>query len=376
MATEEQIQAENTAFEPAPAAVDKPGSESDSEYAKPDPAKNPRNQALSEIASSVAKQHVVDAAERAATIDDSGNVIPAVAAEAPAPAQVAEPEQAAAETPVAPPAQDAPAPAAENPLERAIDPEGDYDVTVEGKPLKVKGKDLISAGVRTYQKEAAADYRLKMASELLKEAEAVRRAAPLPAQGEVQQPQPQAEPITAEQLAEAIQFGSREQAANAIKLLASRGAVNPEQIVRLAQQKAADEVAFQDALKFVQSEYGDILGRDHLKRFFFAEENRLRASGDRRTYRELYKQIGDDIRKEFGISAPSTTQQPAVQSAAPTATAAGRQELKARTPTPPRTAAARLAAVEETTKAKTPSEIIAQMQERRGQNRLTPATRK
>ena len=59
--------------------------DADDEYRKPNPQDNPRNIALKEIASTVAKKHEVEFAETMPSIDDDGNVTPAPTSAAPPP---------------------------------------------------------------------------------------------------------------------------------------------------------------------------------------------------------------------------------------------------------------------------------------------------
>lgn len=351
----------------------------DDEYRKPNPQDNPRNITLGEIAKTVAQKHVVDAAETVDSINDEGEITAAPPAAKPPPETPAA-EQSAPEAPIeaAPSSEPAPselAPAAPD----AIDPSKEYEVTVDGQKMKVPGKAIIDAGYRTFQKETAADFRLKMASELLKEAEGkVRAATPQGAAPESKPTEPQTK--TDAELANALQFGTPEQAAEAMALLRGRGAVSPEEIQKFASQQARlaaqDEVQFQDAMKFVQDEYKDLLSNDYLKRLFFVEENRRRASkdrggeGDRRPYRDLYKSIGDDLRKAFNLTKAAPVGQPT-----PPGTAAARQARKAEAPPVPRTAAARLQEAAAAEKVKTPSEIIAGMAALRGKTQLSP-TRK
>ena len=345
------------------------------EYIAPDPAKNPRNISMEEIAKSVAKQHEVEFAETMPSIDEEGRV-----SEPPPAAEAAPAEQPPAEgvAPAAGVGVSPPEPAAPLPLEQTpIDPAAKYKVKVEGKEVEVSGSDLIAAGVRTYQKETAADYRLKMASELLKEAEAkVRAAGPaVPVAPPAAQP---SGPSDAD-LAKAIQFGTPEQAEAALKELRGRGAVSPEQIAGFISEQsraaAKDEFLYQDALKFVESEYSDILSNDYLRRLFYVEENRRRASkeqggeGDARPYKDLYKSIGDDLRKAFNLT-KAAVPAPSAPSTPPAGTAAARAATKASLPPVPKTAASRLAASEAAAQVKTPSEIIAGMAASRGQNRL------
>ena len=361
MATEEP----NT---PAPAATP------EEEYAKPNPQDNPRNIALGEIAKTVAAKHVVDAAETAPTIDEEGVITPPPG-ETP-PNEPTAPAEVLAEVPSPeglPPAEE-PAPAAP----QAIDPLQDYDVVVDGQKMKVKGKAIIDAGYRTFQKETAADFRLQMASELLKEAETkARGAAP-------STPEPEAKPKgkTDAELANALQFGTPEQAAEALTEMRGKGAVSPEQVQQFAAQQARiaaqDELQFQGAMTFVQAEYADLLSNDYIKRLFFVEENRRRApkekggEADRRPYKELYKSIGDDLRVAFKMpkQAASSPSQPT-----PPGTVAARQARKAEVPPVPRTAATRLNEAAAAAKVATPSEVIAAMAAKRGQNQLVAQPR-
>lgn len=345
------------------------------EYAKPNPAINPRNIMAAEIAKKVAEQHAQDVVEdnNVSSIDDDGVVTPA-------PSAPAEPAEEPAQEPEALAAEPAAAPAAE-PVEATgldvIEPDSEYEVTVDGAPLKVTGQKLIDAGIRTFQKETAADYRLKQATELLREAEhrlSVAREQPAP------QPQPQrvAGP-TADDLAHAIQFGSKEQAAAAVAILAQRGQASQEEITRQTETRsrvaARDEMQFSKAVEFVQTEYADLLKNDHLKRLFFAEENRFRTPkqqgglGDQRAYVEVYKDIGEQLRKAFNMPKQTASAQPSAQPSTP-GTAAARVARKAAAPSVPRTASARLEAAEAKAKATTPTEIIAGMAATRGKNRL------
>lgn len=352
----------------------------DEEYVKPNPQDNPRNQVLAEIAKTVAGQHENSAAETMDSIDDDGNITPAKDAPA-APAEVTDTAEVVEEQQEV--AQEA-APVEQAPLATdAVDPNKMYKVKVDGQEMEVLGKAIIDAGYRTFQKETAADFRLKMASELLKEAEGKHREAT--PQGAHQPAARQEGPPDRSDadLANALQFGTPEQAAEAMATLRGRGAVSPEQIQAFAAQQARlaaqDELAFQDAMKFVNTEYKDLLANDYLKRLFFVEENRRRApkerggEGDRRPYKELYKSIGDDLR--VGLNLPKrTSSDPAAPT--PAGTVATRKALKENTPSVPRTAASRLSESAGAAKAPTPSEIIAGMAEKRGKTHLTQPIRK
>lgn len=350
----------------------------DGEYRKPNPQDNPRNIALAEIAAAVAKRHVVDAAETADTIDEEGNISPAKPPEVTPPTELKAPAAEPVEVTPVPPAEPMAVPAAPD----AVDPLKDYDVLVDGQKMKVKGAAIIDAGYRTFQKETAADFRLKMASELLREAEAkVRGATP---QG-TPSPDPLPPPAgkTDAELANAVQFGTPEQAAEALGILRGKGAVTPEQVQKFAGDQARfaaqDELKFQDAMNFVNAEYADLLSNDYIKRLFFVEENRRRApkerggEADQRPYKDLYKAIGEDLRTSLRIPKPASSSQAAPT---PPGTVAVRQARKAETAPVPRTAAVRMGEAAAAEKVPTYSEIIASMAEKRGQTRLSYNNRK
>ena len=298
-----------------------------------------REKALAEIVAATEGQHDADNARFAATVqvvDEDGNP---VAAE-PAPTEPSPPDEVPAEA--SPPLESAAAAPTTPAGEATFDQTKEYEVIVDGHKMMVKGDKIIEMGKRTIQKEAAADLRLRLASKILEEAQA--KAATM-TQGVTQQPpaaQPKDEGLNEAELAEAIQFGTKEQAAAAIKKLSAKQGqqVTPEQVMNFVRQNIRGEVAkeleFNEAAKFVGSEYGDLMANDYLKRMFFAEEDRLRRGGDQRSYKELYGAIGDDLRKAFKLVKPSASETPAT-------TMAQRKEEKARTTPPvPRTAAARL----------------------------------
>ena len=339
----------------------------DPEYVKPDPALNPRNQVLAEIARGSAARHATEDGETFPSIDDDGNITPAPPADAPvegaAPPAAAE-ASVEASTP-APAAPEVP-PATE-----------EEELVVEGQTIRVPKDKILEAGRRTFQKEVAADHRLKLASELLQEAEARVKAVPTAPQAPAAPAGPDPE---FDELARAMQFGTPEQAAEALKQLAARATIDPTQVARLADERARaavrDEVQFNEAMSFVQSEYGDLLSNSYVRRMFFGEENRRRApkdrggEGDTRPYKDLYKAIGDDLRKNLNMPKPGTPA-PGGATTPSAGSAADRQERKAAIPPVPRTAAARMNESSGAPKPRTTAEIIAGMAASRGKNRLT-----
>lgn len=313
------------------------------------PELNPRNRAAAEIA---ARSNIDRDAEAKETI-------PPGEEDARRDADPEDPEirNAAGDTdpqplPSAPAVEAAPAAAPSG-----FDTEAEYDLIVDGKPIKVKGSQIIDTGRRSIQKEVAADQRLEMASRLLMDAQA--RAA---------QPPSGAPPAAPDKsfldIAQEIQFGTTEQAAARLeKFRADVIAAATKEAAKVVPGISADQLAFQKSVDFVQSEYADLLADPYLKPLFFSEETRRRKAGDRSGYTDLYKSIGEDLRKHFNrpkVGAP----------AAPAPTLVQRREAKEAAPAAPKLASVRLSGGE-AKKPATREEIIARMQESRGMNALT-----
>lgn len=264
------------------------------------------------------------------------------------------------------------------PVPIAFDPEAEYDLIVEGQPIKVKGAKILEMGRATIQKEAAADYKLQLASQLLGEAQ--RRHATLPQRDET--PQPSADEIAIQEkaqaleLAKAIQFGTQEQAAEAIRsLTASRGKpVDGEQVMNFIHQQmplmVKDNLAFENAVTWANTEYADLFKNDHLKRYFFSEEDRRRRTPEGKSlpYQDLYKAIGEDLRKGFGLPKTVPT---AANPNPPAPTAAARQLAKAALPAVPTIAAARASEVPAPAKPQTVEDIVNRMRTARKQQPLS-----
>lgn len=348
---------------PAPEA---PVQKNDVILQAPTPDLNPRNRVLGEISQRANAAADESAAETLPAGD--GESMP----EDQRPEATAPSEEETAPEGEAPAEPQAAAPAAEPaaPQIAGIDPNGEYEVQVDGQAVKLKGTQILSR----VQKGEAADYRLELASKLLEEAK--RTVAPqqqLPAEGVAQQAQPR-QPISDEQLAEMIQFGTREQAAEAVRALHAR---RPDTVTMeglqtfMAQQMPRivdQQLAFREGANLVQKEYGDLLADPDLKQLFFIKENAARKSGDKR-FTELYREIGEDIRNKFNRPAiPASSAAPTQQ--APAQTVAQRQAAKAAAPAAPRLASARLEGGSAQAKPKSREEIIAEMRQKRGQHAL------
>ena len=335
----------------------------------PAPYINPRKTIMDEIAKVAFERHAAEAAEGASvsTVNDEHEVTEPPAQEpAPADAEAApqEPATPSAAPQETPPLAEAPAGAPEK-----YDPDGDYKVIVEGQEMLVKGKTIIDAGMRTLQKEAAADHRLRLASQLLEEAE--RRVAATPAGAASTQPEaPRG--MTEEQLAHALQFGTPEESANAVRTLKAGGATE-ERILQLVEDRsrlvAADEFEFRRGQALLHREFNDLMEKPAIRRLFESEDARSLQAGDKRPYVERYRAIGEQLRKDFGIAKPAA---PAPAGGPASGSAAARQVAKAKAPSVPRTAAARMGeGSSDAAKPVLASDVIAGMAAARGKDRLT-----
>jgi hypothetical protein len=346
-------------------------------FPKADPKLNPRNQAFAEIAARANERQTERSAEPMPPRDSDPAPTDAntegeelTLEEGAAQANAAAAASEAAETPAA---LEAPA-ATAAPAAKGIDPNADYDVTVDGQPIKVKGAKLIDAGFRTFQKETAADYRLQLATQMLEQAKKTVSGVPAaqgtpPAEGATQQQPQQAEQISDAQLAELIQYGTKEQAAEAIKLVRQRdsNAVTTQGLQQFMRDQLPQllnvQIAARDAVQFANSEYSDLLTDPYLKEVFLTREEAQRRAGDHRHPMERYKEIGEGIRKHFNRPKSATPTTPAK-------TMEDRQAAKAKAPTAPRLASARMEGGAGTQRPKSREQIIDEMRKARGQHSL------
>jgi len=212
------------------------------------------------------------------------------------------------------PAEEEPAPVVEDSATSAQEPEDpEVELLVNGKPMKVKQSQIIDAGKRTLQKDAAADMKLEIASKLLREAEERVGKQP-PAQADAQppaEPSQQAEQKTDAQLAEDLQYGTKEQAAAAIAEIRRRdnGADSQKGLQEFINSQLPAvldaRLAFHEAVRQTRTEYKDIFADPYLSTLFHVQEHRAREAGDARSHSELYKEIGDGIRKHFKLVNPT-----------------------------------------------------------------------
>lgn len=218
-------------------------------------------------------------------------------------------------------------------------------IKVDGEEKEVPRDKIYDAGIRALQKESTADKRLEEATRLLREIE-TKYAQP-------QQQQNPSQEWDDQTVAYALEHGNEEQKAYAVSLLRGRSNTTPEQLVNDTTQRVLDTVDFQEASRKFATEYSDIVNDPYLLKLASIAEDEARASGDKRPRAELYKDIGDSLRKwKGGIVTPVSMDE--------------KKELKAKNVINLPSASMKKT-VTEIEKPKTTADIIEDMRKQRGQ---------
>lgn len=312
------------------------------------PDLNPRNRAMADI---VARRTAEVAEEMGADVTGAPPTDFEPAPDAPAPQEAAAPAMtedgvtpppAPASEPVAA-APAAPAPSA--PAVPQIDPAAEYTFIVNGQPVKMKGSQVVAR----VQKDEAVDQNLALASQILREARAQAQQPPGPSAPDVRQPSaPPAAGKTDAQLAQDLQFGTTEQAAEAIAEIRRRdsNAVTQEGLQQfISRQLPAvvnDTLDVRDAAQFARTEYADLLADPYLEPLFKMEVAKALQAGNGAVSRtEACKNVGESIRQHFNRPKPGAAA-PIQQPQQPPKTLEQRREAKASAPPAPKLASARL----------------------------------
>lgn len=257
---------------------------------------------------------------------------------------------------IAPAAETPAAPAAEAAQPRK------FKVEVKGQVAEVDEQAVIEAGLHALRHKGAAERALQEASALLQQA---RQYAP-GAQPNEDPQAPASTPEDALKLAEAIQFGTKEDAAKAVAALMQRGVGTQdigELVARTVETRIRDTLDQTAAAKQLEEMVPELKTDPYVLRLLATEERAARAAGDARPYTQLYPEIGQKVRGWLDkLKAPAAP----ASAPAPAAPIAARQAAKAAAPSavPGRGAAP---AAPATPKTPTGSEIIAQMRAARGQ---------
>lgn len=235
---------------------------------------------------------------------------------------------------------------------------------VDGKDVEFDEQAVIDAGLRTLQKDAAADRRLEEATKAREEAqrllkvaeEAASKSAPAPTQKSDQDLMLAKEDLRP--IVKKIQYGSEEEAAEAL-LEYGRKMAEAGQSGRLTASELQNILDLREAQTFVKTNYADVVGDPRLKVLFVNDVNAKIAAGDARPYQEICKQVGDDLRAWKAPATPSPTPTAGGRTAAAQARKVSTVSVTA--------AGTRLPSAPTETKAPSNSDLVEQARKARGQ---------
>lgn len=170
-------------------------------------------------------------------------------------------------------------------------------IKVDGEEKEVPKDKIYDAGVRALQKESAADKRLEEATRLLREAKEY-------AQPQAKEALPPAWDDAT--IAYALEHGDAAQKEYAINQMRGRETTTPEELIAITTQKVLGEVELKSATDWFVSEFNDIVKDPYLFQLAGMAETKARQNGDVRPFKELYKEIGDNLRKWRGGTTTQT----------------------------------------------------------------------
>lgn len=284
----------------------------------------------------------VGRADEFANVNDDGSTEPFVVQQAEAGSEEDVGDADSDEQP--PPAADAEQPVAER----------KYRIKVNGKELELTEAQLIERA----QKIEAADEYLRQAAEAKRKVEQPPVAtAPAVDENEIRRRQDEEDRA----LVRAIQVGTEEEAAAALRKLREQASARPS-LSRDDVSRTIDErLAFNNAIERFSSEYNDVWNDPILKKIALDRDAQLLQEGDRRTYWDRYAQIGEEIRNWRQTLAPTPK---------PEATMAEKTERKAAAPKVPAAVASAKAkpakVADDDDVDDSPTAVIAAMAQRRG----------
>lgn len=282
----------------------------------------------------IADQTDSERAEEFANINDDGSTEPYVVK--------AESEDTVAEQ------TDDPTPVAESEAP-AQQEERKYRIKVNGKELELTEAQLIERA----QKIEAADEYLRQAAEARKRLEQIAK----PEVDETELRRRQDEEDRA--LVRAIQVGTEEEAAAALRKLREQTSARPS-LSRDDVSRTIDErLAFNQAIEKFSSEYSDVWSDPILKKLALDRDAQLLKDGDQRPYWDRYSSIGEEIRTWKQSLAPAPKQETTTEEKV------ARKASAPKVPAPA-SAKAKPAKVEEDDVDDSPASVIAQMAQRRG----------
>ena len=217
-------------------------------------------------------------------------------------------------------------------------------IKVDGEEREVPKDKILDAGIRALQKESTADKRLEEATRLLREVQ-TKYAAP-----QEEHPSQKQEPWDDATIAYALEHGDEAQKAYAVRQLRGRDDATP---IEAVEKRILDTIDFREASSWFQNEYSDIVKDPYLLQLAASTEDRLRADGDNRPRKELYKEIGDNLRKWRGGAAQTQTMEQKQEQKSAKVVSLPSASMKKSAPQEP--------------KPKTTADVIEEMRKARGQ---------
>lgn len=260
-----------------------------------------------------------------------------------------EPEEVKVETPVEPVVEAAPVEPAAPEVPAMV------KVKIDGVESEVSQADIDAAGgVNAYQKEAAAEKRLKAANEALAETRRIQ-AAQIAAYA--QQAAPKAPPLTDAQFikskVDVIRFGSEEESAAALQEVLSRN-----------RQEATVEMEKKMAVSNFQNEFPEIMGNPLLLRLAMTLENERGPQAPKnQDWNQFFRGIGNQVMSVVGRphQKAETPTAPAVGNTSPPLDKEARKATITNLPT-----ASTRAELPKETKPETREDVLMQMRKTRG----------
>ena len=239
-----------------------------------------------------------------------------------------------------------------------------HRVEVRGVVHEVPEDQIVQAGLHAMRHHGAAEMALREANELLKQAKTVTTGPP--ADPKVAS----ASDITddARSLAEALQLGSKEDAARAVAAMLKGGHTDQsitDVVARTVETHVRDVLDHDTASKALEGQVPEMLIDRRVLAILGVEERAARAAGDSRPYSQLYPDIGKKVRDWLdGLKGPASGT-PSPGTGVPARTIELRTVAKAAVPaaTPPRGSPP---SASTQPKVKTGSDIVAEMRLRRG----------
>ena len=218
-----------------------------------------------------------------------------------------------------------------------------YKLKVNGHEKEVSEQELLAIA----QKVEAADEYLKQAKEAAERFDKLQ----IPTLTSAVVPEPSKPDVQEDDaaLARALQMGTEEEAVQVIRKL-RQPAINLDAVVA----DVFNRLDLKSSVQKFREDYKDIADDPNLFQLAIAKDQQLLQSGDKRSYWERYKSIGDEIRSWAGKIKPAETFE-------------DKRERKAATVTPIRTASARAVQPSDDEQEESTSEIIARMARARGQ---------